>query len=311
MVQNPIQGKPELSFIWLEITEKCNLTCNHCYADSSPNLNLFGNMEYKDWLTVIDEASSFGCCELQFIGGEPTLYPHLIDLIKYASEKGFSLIEVFTNATMISPKLLGCFKENNVQVATSFYSENPKVHDAITQGKGSWQRTVSGIKTIIEAELPLRVGVIEMENNSGQFHQTANFLKSIGVSQVGFDRQRGVGRSNSVVSIETPSESLSELCGECWKGKLCVTSSGNTYPCVFSRKTLLGNAKNSIGKILESPTLQKFRNQVRHYQEENTIMACLPNSPYPPAPCYPASTPPTPCGPHTCGPGTSPCYPLK
>ena len=26
-----------LSFLWLEITSQCNLTCQHCYADSSPH----------------------------------------------------------------------------------------------------------------------------------------------------------------------------------------------------------------------------------------------------------------------------------
>jgi hypothetical protein len=31
-------------FLWLEITAKCNLLCEHCYADSGPQADLYGNM---------------------------------------------------------------------------------------------------------------------------------------------------------------------------------------------------------------------------------------------------------------------------
>jgi MoaA/NifB/PqqE/SkfB family radical SAM enzyme len=33
-----------LHFLWLEITQKCNLSCVHCYADSTPHQPLFGAM---------------------------------------------------------------------------------------------------------------------------------------------------------------------------------------------------------------------------------------------------------------------------
>lgn len=44
--------------------------------------------------------------------------------------------------------------------------------------------------------------------------------------------------------------------------------------------------------------------------EQLFVSACLPNSPYPPAPCFPSSTPSNPCGPQTCMPGSGPCFPI-
>ena len=70
-----------LSFLWLEITGKCNLTCTHCYADSGPAGTLQGAMTLEDWTGVIHQASALGCRQLQFIGGEPTLHPDLPALI--------------------------------------------------------------------------------------------------------------------------------------------------------------------------------------------------------------------------------------
>ena len=33
----------DLSFLWLEITGNCNLSCSHCYAESGPEVDLYGD----------------------------------------------------------------------------------------------------------------------------------------------------------------------------------------------------------------------------------------------------------------------------
>ena len=129
-----------LSFLWLEITAKCNLACSHCYAESGPQGELYGNMNFADWTQILDDAAKLGCRSVQFIGGEPTMHPRLQDLVEHANGRGFQFIEVFTNATRLDKKLLSCFQRCDVHVATSFYSDDPGVHEQITQGKGSWQR---------------------------------------------------------------------------------------------------------------------------------------------------------------------------
>jgi MoaA/NifB/PqqE/SkfB family radical SAM enzyme len=188
----------DLSFLWLEITEKCNLFCTHCYAESGPQGELCGDMAYGDWTRVLDEAAGLGCRSVQFIGGEPTMHPRLDDLVDHANHRGFEFIEVFTNATRLGTKLLGCFRRNGVHVATSFYSDDPAVHEQITQGAGSWQRTVSGIESVLAAGLPMRVGVIETQRNVGHGPRAIEFVKSLGVQNVRLDRERGVGRGKVV-----------------------------------------------------------------------------------------------------------------
>src|SRR6516165_7403770 len=102
----------DLSFLWLEITAKCNLFCTHCYADSGPQGELYGDMTYSDWTRVLNEAAELGCRSVQFIGGEPTMHPRLEDLVDQANHRGFEFIEVYTNVTRLGGKLLGCFQRN-------------------------------------------------------------------------------------------------------------------------------------------------------------------------------------------------------
>jgi MoaA/NifB/PqqE/SkfB family radical SAM enzyme len=310
----------ELRFLWLEITAKCNLICTHCYAESGPELDAHGKMTHGDWICVMDEAAELGCRSVQFIGGEPTMHPRLEDLVDHANRRGFSFIEVYTNATRLGEKLLGCFQRNRVHVATSFYSDDPAVHDQVTQTSGSWARTLRGIKSVLEEGLPLRVGVIETERNLGHGARAKAFLKALGVQNVGRDRERGVGRGDRA-RLHGDGECFDELCGQCWKGRLCVTSSGDVYPCVFSRSTGLGDVKSGLLSILKTTKLMEFRQSVRAMQERRTgltgvpILANLaealaasggednPSSGCSPAGCSPAGCSPAGCSPAGCSPG--------
>src|SRR5262245_31492421 len=74
-----------LTFLWLEVTAKCNLECIHCYADSGPQKNLLGKMNIEDWVTILRDSAELGCRQVQFIGGEPTLHPELPRMISFAS----------------------------------------------------------------------------------------------------------------------------------------------------------------------------------------------------------------------------------
>jgi MoaA/NifB/PqqE/SkfB family radical SAM enzyme len=297
-----VSATNHLSFLWLEITAKCNLLCSHCYAESGPEGELYGNMTYGDWTRVIDEAAELGCHSVQFIGGEPTMHPRLHDLVDHANHRGFELIEVFTNATRLGKEILGCFQRNGVHVATSFYSDDPVVHEHVTQGKGSWQRTVHGIESVLAAGLTLRVGVIETERNLGHGPRAIELLKTLGVQNARIDRERGVGRGH-LVRLGGEGERYDELCGDCWKGRLCVTPSGDVFPCVLSRATRLGDAKAGLRGILQTAKLTDFRQKVRAMQE----CPSAPRSPSTPMLCCGPEC--SPCGPGGCGPGTGTCWP--
>ena len=95
---------------------------------------------------------------------------------------------------------------------------------------------------MLAAGLPIRVGVIETERNRDHGPRAVAFLKNLGVRHIRMDRERGIGRGQ-LVDLAAKGERYEELCGHCWKGKLCVTSSGEAFPCVFSRATNLGNVK--------------------------------------------------------------------
>lgn len=125
----------KLDFVWLELTNRCNLRCIHCYNNSEVSLPQ-EQMCFDDWLRIIEEAYKLGCKKLQFIGGEPFLLgDNLIRLADHAIKIGYEFVEVFTNGTCISTKHLDFIIKNKIAIALSVYGAKPLIHDKITTKK--------------------------------------------------------------------------------------------------------------------------------------------------------------------------------
>lgn len=250
-------GLRDLELLWLEITRSCNLQCSHCYAESTPALPVVEEMQRDDWFRVLHEGRKLGCKQVQFIGGEPTVHPDLQALLVRAGNLGYWVREVYTNATLITPELVEFFARNHVMVAVSFYSADPEVHDRLTGNKGSFHRTLAGIRALVEGGIYVRAGLIRTDAEGTGIEQAKALLRDLGVTDMGTDRLRGIGRGQDHRPGSSPSE---ELCGQCWRGKLCVDARGNAYPCVFARFATVGNVfEQSIPQIVRGNALHSFR----------------------------------------------------
>ncbi|WCM27783.1 radical SAM protein [Sphingomonas sp. QA11] len=304
-----------LRFIWLELTQHCNLRCRHCYTTSSPARP----HNDIDWLDLLAQARALGCEGVQFIGGEPLTHPRINDYITFAGENGFSNIEIFSNAALLGEGVCQLMAKFGVQLATSFYSADARKHDAITLTDGSFDQTVSGIKLALEHDIPIRVGLINLEDEKqasvrDDIERTMIYLEHLGVSRqrIGVDNVRPVGRGSKITPFVSQSETL---CGGCWKGTLAVSFDGNCYPCIFSRHENVGNIRAStLSEIVKGATLTAFRIAYAEEARANTINAdCTPECN--PAGCSPVCAPadPSPCNPWGCGPlctpGTPSCIP--
>lgn len=314
-----------ITFLWLEITEKCNLACSHCYAESTPLRPLEGRMTLENWIEVLDEAAAMGVRGIQFIGGEPTLHPHFGALLRHAASLGLDELEVYTNATRLNSAMLELIRSCGAKIATSFYAARADVHDEITSRSGSFERTMHGIRGVLAADIPLRIGIVETEANRGHVGEAISLLRGLGVERIGIDGERGVGRGAK--STPSAGEDFTQLCGQCWRSRACVTASGKIYPCVFSRQTVLGDAHAGLASALTSSTLARFTEVLRAEEASRVVrVECDPALPCSPQVCGPqldcqpnrfcspdnqcqphiqlttACDPSLPCGPQVCGP---------
>lgn len=110
-------------------------------------------MTRQDWFDVIDGVASLSCRMVQFIGGEPTLHPHLPELIERASSREMR-IELYSNLLTVRPALWLTLERFGVELATSYYSRDPAVHDGVTGRPRSHDLTRANIEQAVRRGIP-------------------------------------------------------------------------------------------------------------------------------------------------------------
>ncbi|QSB04889.1 radical SAM protein [Natronoglycomyces albus] len=293
----------DLAFVWLEITGKCQLACTHCYADSGPD-GTHGPMRRDDWLGVIDQVADLGAGMVQFIGGEPTLNPDLPALIEHATARGLE-VEVFSNLVHVSDQLWSSFGREGVRLACSYYSDRSSQHARVT-GRNTHARTKNNIAEALRREIPLRVGIVNLTDDQ-RTNQAHEELAALGVTDIGHDHLRGVGRG-----VSNGKAGIDQLCGNCTNDVLAISATGEMWPCVFSRWLAVGNVLEApLGDILTGRDYARVRNELdAHFEARGSHQApCVPNmcNPQCGPSCSPACRPTANCRPvGTCAPSYRP-----
>jgi len=83
----------------IDLTNRCNMNCPICFAVA----NQAGYVFEPDYDTVVKMLETLRnekpikCTAVQFAGGEPTVYPHFVEVVKKAKELKFAQVQVATN----------------------------------------------------------------------------------------------------------------------------------------------------------------------------------------------------------------------
>lgn len=107
LVLRPDTKKLSLKNISIEVTDRCNLSCSYCIRSKGVVANT-GDMEFEMFKDIVDQASQIPSVNSILIGGygEPLLYPHLIEGIKYIKTKrnGGIYTGFTTNGTLLNER---------------------------------------------------------------------------------------------------------------------------------------------------------------------------------------------------------------
>ncbi|MFQ5705672.1 MAG: radical SAM protein [Gemmatimonadales bacterium] len=89
----------------IDVNEACNLTCPVCFADSSPRLT--GHRSLDEIAAMMDTlvASEGEPDLLQISGGEPTIHPRILDILRMAQARPIRHVMLNTNGLRIARDL--------------------------------------------------------------------------------------------------------------------------------------------------------------------------------------------------------------
>jgi len=151
---------------------ECNFRCPFCFAawhddKEKPQEGEGRNLAPgKDWFRLINRMHERGYERVAISGGEPTMHPDFIKLVKRAKELGFRSIELQTNGSLLTRKNAEKIVKAGVTDAlVSLHSHKEDIFDKITVTEGVFDTVVEGIKHLIDLGVNVMISHVIIKYN--------------------------------------------------------------------------------------------------------------------------------------------------
>ncbi len=255
-----------LETLWFNTGTLCNLTCGHCYIESSPKNDRLVYLTATEVAEYLDEIAASGLPTrlIGFTGGEPFMNPELPAMLQDALSRGFNAL-VLTNAMKPMMKCRAALLELKerygcrltIRVSIDHYGR--AVHEE-ERGRRSWKPTIEGLCWLANNRFSLHVasrrlsGETEAEIRDG----FAQLFDALGVRIDAADPVRLMVFPEMDAAADVPeiTEACWELLGKspesvmCASARMVVKRKGVPHPVVLACTLLPYDERFELGPTL-------------------------------------------------------------
>src|SRR5215472_10996007 len=161
-----------LDTLWFNTGTLCNLTCHHCYIESSPKNDRLAYLTAAEVGGYIDEIEACGLATslIGFTGGEPFMNPELPEMLDDVLSRGFRAL-VLTNAMRPMAKCQSALLRLRVRfgdrltIRVSIDHYGQQVHE-VERGERSWRPTIDGFLWLARNGFSLHVASRRLSGES-------------------------------------------------------------------------------------------------------------------------------------------------
>ena len=247
--------------IYVEITNRCNLSCSFCSKVEKP----LRNMTIEEFKCIIEKIKDYTDTIYLHVKGEPLVHPNLIEFLNVAEEYNIK-VNLTTNGTLF-PNVVDKLKEckSLKKINFSLHSENNK--------ENYLEDIFKNVEKLQEVTVVYRLWTLNNGELDEKSTQTVNKITSYyklsteivdkikNENNVKIKDRIFVDKDNE---FEWPSITNHNSCGFCYalKTHIAVLVDGTVVPCCLDSNGLvdLGNIYNeSLENIINSNRYQTLK----------------------------------------------------
>jgi len=242
--------------VQIELTDNCNLHCDYCYRNSEYKNPLSKYINFKGLKKFLLENKKKNLLEIGVTGGEPTLHPEFIKIMKFLL-KNFELVELVTNGTNFEIildllKNIGLEQKEKLNLSVSFNQWFRELKE-FEKGNHYLSKTLKRITK----KHAVRVILTDYLYNEDKAKRVKKLLKDIGVKDIDLSFVSPIGRGkNKINELEYISKFKKDKkssftpnpinCGLIFK-HTTIDPEGNLRPCaLFPLDFKIGSIRNFV-----------------------------------------------------------------
>jgi len=166
--------RPRLSHLDIELTERCNNACLHCYINLPANDARAARRELTNdqWKNILRQAAELGALSVRLTGGEPLLRHDFSEIYLYARRLGM-MVMLFTNGRLITPELADLFASVPPlkKIEISVYGMHPQSYEAVACAAGAFAEFRRGVELLQERQIPFVVKSVLLPPNQAEIDE--------------------------------------------------------------------------------------------------------------------------------------------
>ena len=130
----------------INLGKACNHKCVFC-LDGVPSKEDKRFMPFDELKTELERWRDEGHLSVGFLGGEPTVHPHIIEAVAHARQLGFTRIAVATNALMFRREKFvdGMIDAGLTRVTISMHGHTQELEERLTEVPGGYAKKLTAI----------------------------------------------------------------------------------------------------------------------------------------------------------------------
>lgn len=203
--------KPNMKAL-LQITERCNLKCKHCFVSSLPEGNDLSFEKIRD--IILPKLKNANVTRVTLTGGEPMVHRNIMDIMKLFSDSNIH-ITLCTNALGLNEeKIIEMKKLNDIHVNVSLDGFSSKSHGKF-RGNDSeivFNKIIENIKLL--SKYALLNGIMTSPNRFSSIQEyidICKFAKKYNANYVLFNPLSKFGRGEYTQNLAYNQQELIEL----------------------------------------------------------------------------------------------------
>jgi len=189
----------EFGQVQIEITGRCNMSCQHCRAAHQPK----HDMSIEQIVKIIRFARQFSpnYKEVILSGGEPLMHHNFADVLRQVRNNGGEFITLTTNGSLLTKEHLALINDLSFQrfvLSVSLDNLDPVKHDEFRAHKNAFPKAVNALRLVAESGLTNVVASMRstiQASQIGEMESMVRFAKDIGCKRVSFSAIHPAGKA--------------------------------------------------------------------------------------------------------------------
>ncbi len=169
IIKSPV---PSLRYIELQITNRCNLRCKHCYIKTEN----FSELSIEQIKIILKEFEEMQGLRVLITGGEPLIHSNFKKINEILPD--FFIRKVLlTNGVLLNKRTLEKLNVDEIQISIDGLEA---AHDSL-RGKGTFKKALTGVIQALNAGFHVSISTMIHRLNLQDLHHMKRLFKELGI----------------------------------------------------------------------------------------------------------------------------------